>query len=147
MTRLGILVSLTFAVGCGNSSVPRQAVYGAIAGASGRSGLISFVPKQGTKGPAARVAIHDGRYEFDESTGPFPGTYQVTICLEKLRSQQAIESSRTGVVNVKGVDVPISELDSLPLEYEDKHVQVVSVPESGSLNLDLTLDGKIVDQK
>jgi hypothetical protein len=139
MNRLGILALMFLIVGCGTPGIPRQPVYGTIAGANGRSGLISFVPKPGTQGPSARVAIQDGSFEFDESNGPFPGLYRVTIRFErspKLDQNQTVSGS---VINVKGVNVPISEVDSMPMQYGAKHSQIVSVPKTGSLNLDLKL--------
>lgn len=142
MNRIGILILLSCVAGCGSSAIPRQAVYGTIVGAQGRKGVISFVPSEGTKGPAAQVAINNGNFRFSEATGPVPGVYSVTIRLDEPRNSNAKPGEKVvdeNVVNVKGVDVPISKLGALPIESERMHSMLVIVPSSGTRRLDLQL--------
>lgn len=116
--------------GCSRSLIGRQAVFGSINGAEGRSGLVSFIPAN--DGPATRVKFIDGTYRFDESNGPVPGEYRVVVQLEKPRP----EGART--VLVKGVPVPVDEAAVLQAEYEQRSLQV-SVPTEGSMQVDLKL--------
>ena len=123
------LLAICCAVGgCSSSLTGRQAVFGTIDGAEGRSGLVSFIPEN--DGPATRVKFSDGTYKFDESNGPMPGEYRVVVQLEKPRP----EGVRT--VLVKGVPVPIDQAGALGAEYEKRSLQV-SVPSEGSMQLDL----------
>ena len=118
------------AAGCSRSLISRQAVFGTISGAEGRSGLVSFIPAD--EGPATRVKITDGVYKFDESNGPVPGEYRVVVQLEKARP------AGVQTVLVKGVPVPVDQAAGLEAEYEKRSLKI-SVPAEGSKQLDLKL--------
>jgi hypothetical protein len=90
----------TFIPGCGDSGIPRQAVYGRIDGAEGRSGLVSFVPRENTQGPAARASLVNGEYQFSRTDGPVPGDYTVIIQLE------VSPDMTSGVAVFKGIEIP-----------------------------------------
>jgi hypothetical protein len=141
MNRLGILLLVSLVVGCGDSETPRLAVFGVIDGANGRSGVITFVPVDDSKGPSARAAIEDGAYQFNDQTGPVAGSYRVTIRFANSLESQQNEPTDSGTINVKGVSIPQQELGSLPLDLGEKHSQVVTLRESGTLELDLNLNG------
>ena len=79
MYRLGILLQVRIVVGCGDSETPRLAIFGVIDGSNGRSGVITFVPLDDSKGPSARVAIEAGAYRFNNQTGPGAGSCGRTI--------------------------------------------------------------------
>jgi hypothetical protein len=128
---LCLLAAIGCAVaGCSSSLIGRQAVFGTINGAEGRSGLVSFIPED--DGPATRVKFTDGTYSFDESNGPVPGEYRVVVQLEKQRP------AGVQTVLVKGVPVPIDQASVLGAEYEKRSLQV-SVPSEGSMQVDLKL--------
>ena len=110
--------------------ISRQAVFGTISGAEGRTGLVSFIPAD--DGPATRVKITDGAYKFDESNGPVPGEYRVVVQLEKAPLEG------TGTVLVKGVPVPVDQAAGLQAEFEKRSLKI-SVPADGSMQLDLKL--------
>jgi hypothetical protein len=121
--------------GCGDSGIPRQAVHGRIAGAEGRSGLISFVPRENTPGPAARATLVDGEYRFDQSDGPVPGDYNVIIQLEISQDRSS------GVVVFKGIEIPADTKADIPKTYESVASLPVSVPDGSQapLQVDLAL--------
>ena len=120
--------------GCGGSSdIPRQAVYGRIAGAEGRSGLVSFVPQENTKGPAARAALIDGEYRFGRTDGPIPGDYTVIIQLE------VSQDMTSGVAVFKGIEIPENFGAKIPIEYEAVASLPVSVPDGSEETLEVDL--------
>jgi hypothetical protein len=94
-----------------------------------------------SKGPSARAAIEDGAYQFNDQTGLVAGSYRVTIRFANSLESQQNEPTDSGTINVKGVSIPQQELGSLPLDLGEKHSQVVTLRESGTLELDLNLNG------
>jgi len=134
---VGCSLLLAFLAGCGQAQIDRLPVHGAIAGAEGRAGLISFVPQDGTPAPAARTRVVEGRYSFDRSNGPLAGNYRVIIQLEP-----RTDTSRTVAV-VKGVEVPIDRLGSLVPDYESFPGTTATVQDGPAelLRIDLMLPG------
>src|SRR5262245_7866472 len=43
------------------------------------NGMISFVPADGTVGPAATASVIDGVFAFDTKNGPVAGKYRVLV--------------------------------------------------------------------
>lgn len=128
-------VAVVFLSGCGESGIPRQPVFGKISGAEGRTGLVSFVPAEGTSGPAARASLVNGEYRFSRSDGPVPGNYTVIIQLE------VSHDMTSGVAVFKGVEIPADSMSSIPAAYEAVTSLEVSVPDGAqeALQLDLEL--------
>lgn len=124
----------TFISGCGDSGIPRQAVYGHISGAEGRSVLVSFVPRESTQGPAARASLIDGEYEFSRADGPVPGDYTVIIQLE------VSQDLTSGVAVFKGIEIPENSGAKIPLEYEPVASLPVSVPDGSQATLQVDLE-------
>lgn len=123
----------TFVPGCGDSDIPRQAVYGHIAGAEGRSGLVSFVPRENSHGPSARTSLIDGQYQFSRSDGPIPGDYTVIIQLE------VSPDMTSGVAVFKGIEIPNDSGAKIPKEYEAVASLPVSVPDGANETLEVDL--------
>jgi len=123
----------TLIPGCGDSDIPRQAVYGRIDGAEGRSGLVSFVPRENTQGPAARASFVDGEYEFSRSDGPVPGDYTVIIQLE------VSPDMTSGIAVFKGIEIPNDSGAKIPTEYEAVASLPVSVPDGNEATLEVDL--------
>ena len=123
-----------FISGCGDSGIPRQAVYGRIVGAEGRSGLISFVPRENTQGPAARASLIDGEYEFSRADGPLPGDYTVIIQLE------VSQDLMSGVAVFKGIAIPENSGAKIPKTYESVASMPVSVPDGSQATLQVDLE-------
>lgn len=119
--------------GCGDAGIPRQPVHGRIEGAEGRSGLVDFVPRESTQGPAARATLVDGEYQFNRSDGPVPGDYTVIIQLEV--SQDLI----SGVAVFKGIAIPENSGTKIPQEYEAVASLPVSVPDGSEATLQVDL--------
>lgn len=120
----------TTLAGCGQPTTHRKAIYGTIAGAEGRMGLISFLPE--SEGPATRAKVTDGEYSFDELNGPVPGNHRVVVQLERPWIASA------GTVLVKDVPVPVARAATLGSDYERRSLDI-SVPSAGSLRLNLQL--------
>lgn len=75
-----LVVLLT--AGCGGySGPPRVAIHGAILFQHEplKSGRITFIPTDGSKGPAAVATVSDGFYDFNTRTGPIVGKHKVQI--------------------------------------------------------------------
>lgn len=130
-----ILTVIGFISGCGDDSNPRLAVYGRVAGAEGRSGLVSFVPQESTQGPAARATLVNGEYQFGRNDGPVPGEYNVLIQLEILQDKTS------GVVVFKGIEIPSDSSIKVPPTYKAVALLPVSVPtgSANSIQVDLEL--------
>jgi len=72
---------LGFFAGCGDRSPSRLDLGGTITVDQMplSEGSIIFLPDQGQSGPAASTRIVDGRYQFENSDGPYPGSYRVRV--------------------------------------------------------------------
>jgi hypothetical protein len=75
------LIVLTSVVGCGTSGPERTPVNGAVLfdGKPMASGVIRFIPTEGTTGPAAVGAVNQGFYEIPKAQGPVAGPHRVEI--------------------------------------------------------------------
>jgi hypothetical protein len=92
-----VALSALNVLGCSQGSqLDRKPVFGKILGAEGRSGLVTFVPTSGTKGPAASIDFEDGAYRFTKLDGPIAGEFEVSFELEMLASSSAAKRSRRG---------------------------------------------------
>jgi hypothetical protein len=129
----GLLTALALLSGCG-SKVPRQPLSGTVSGVGSRPGTVTFQPVEGVHAPAARAPLRNGRFEFDETDGPLPGTYRVRVDLQKPRRLTG------GTVTVKGVEVPESAVGEVPPEMESFFVEDVRVAASGRPEQSLTVE-------
>jgi hypothetical protein len=81
---LGLLVffSSLILTGCSKSnSIKRLPVFGKVAATDTTefNGSITFIPNEGTHGPAASTALAHGEYRFSEQNGPTVGPHQVVV--------------------------------------------------------------------
>src|SRR5689334_17204381 len=80
--RLWLVLALcsVFAGAC-NSGQERLAVFGTVTGPESTpiSGTVVFTPAKGHTGPGASASLHDGKYQFDGTSGPLPGPHQVMV--------------------------------------------------------------------
>lgn len=78
-----VVLVAALAAGCGGSEEGpvRAAVRGQVSldGQPLESGMIRFVPAEGTTGPAAVAAIVDGHFELTDEEGPIVGDHRVEI--------------------------------------------------------------------
>jgi hypothetical protein len=79
---LWIVVVAVCGGGCADDSITRAPIFGAILGAEGRNGVVTVTPLGETRGPSATATVVDGRYEFDDESGPAPGAYQARVRLD-----------------------------------------------------------------
>ncbi len=129
----GLLIALSFLPGCGQK-VPRQPLTGTVSGVGSRAGTVTFQPVEGVHAPAARAPLRNGRFEFDETDGPLPGTYRVRVDVQIPRRLTG------GTVTVKDVEVPESAVGEVPPETESFFVEDVQVTSSGRQELSLTVE-------
>ncbi|HTQ38720.1 MAG TPA: hypothetical protein VMJ32_06815 [Pirellulales bacterium] len=56
-------------------------IHGTVTTISGEklNGSISFIPDDGSSGPAAMATLTDGKYQFDENNGPAVGPHKVIV--------------------------------------------------------------------
>jgi len=127
------VAALVLLPGCG-SDVPRQPVSGTVSGVGSRPGTVTFQPVEGVHAPAARAPLRNGRFEFDETDGPLPGTYRVRVDIQKPRQLTG------GTVTVKGVEVPEAAVGEVPPEMESFFVEDVRITASGRQQLSLTVE-------
>lgn len=131
----GLLTALVLLPGCG-SETTRQPVNGTVSGVGSRPGTVTFQPIEGVHAPAARAPLRNGRFEFDKTDGPLPGTYRVRVDVQKPRRLTG------GTVTVKGVEVPESAVGEVPPEMESFFIEDVRVAASGRQELRLTAETK-----
>jgi hypothetical protein len=76
-----ILTLGVLATGCGKGAPGRVPLWGTVAAAEGQpmDGSITFLPKKGSRGPAATTRLVAGQYRFDWDSGPTAGPHQVII--------------------------------------------------------------------
>ncbi len=118
--------------GCGSEpSAPRVAVEGTVTldGKPLDGATIRFVPK-GT-GQGAATLLVDGRFRFDEATGPTAGEHQIVFSPPTPELPQAIAAMQSGQrdpLNIRAVplqyqtpgrlQVTVADTDSNPLNFE-----------------------------
>lgn len=71
-----------WSLGCQRVDDPaRIAVSGTVTTESGEpiDGTISFLPKNGTEGPAATASLNEGVFSFRRENGPVAGEYRVLV--------------------------------------------------------------------
>lgn len=89
-----MLVLGALLVGCSKWGPVRLPIRGTVSAANGKrfSGSISFVPTEGTSGPAATATLVDGEYRFDRQNGPTAGPHRVVV--RRLVAKDAALKSR-----------------------------------------------------
>lgn len=112
----------------------RQAIYGTIAGAEGRSGEMTLIPKPKqpgvATGPAAGTAINSGKYAFGRADGPIPGDYEAHILLKSTTNQNTAKPSGQGSTNVwtsavpEGFDPEITISLSVPASPQEVSIRI-----------------------
>lgn len=75
------VASLTAVAGCGSESLPRASVSGVVYadGQELQSGIIRFVPINGTKGPIVTVPVAEGAFSLSAENGPVIGSHRVEV--------------------------------------------------------------------
>ncbi|WP_339910114.1 hypothetical protein [Symmachiella dynata] len=81
---LAAMLTCGLIVGCGSGAAegpPRADVRGVVTldGQPLPKGVILFVPLEGTPGPKTSIAIADGKFSTDDSTGPVVGKHRIEI--------------------------------------------------------------------
>jgi hypothetical protein len=131
---VAILLGLTALLsGCGKrKQVERQAVRGTVVLRSGEklNGSISFLPADGSPGPAATATLADGSYEFDRGNGPTAGLHQVIV--KRAIPKGAMMEKRSK---------KLQSQESLPeTEPKMEWTLTVNVTDDGAFQRDFTLD-------
>ncbi len=131
----GILaVLLTLAVGgCGASS-ERIPISGTVKykGQPLTTGMITFSPKDSSKGTIEGAAIADGRYGFPSDKGLLPGAYKVAITASDASAAQVATDTPPGA--------PRRFKEILPERYNKKSTLNVEVSPTGKRTFDFDLD-------
>jgi hypothetical protein len=133
LAALGLLMA--GAPGCGDGS-GRVAVSGRVTvdGQALESGVIAFLPAEGTKGPAAGAEIKQGAYSVGRQGGPLPGTYRVEIKGTRKTGRQIKDSFSTAMVD---------EIEQfLPAKFNTESELSAEIKPGGSDSLDFTLQLK-----
>ena len=113
----GALVASTF--GCQHADgIGRIAVSGTVRSASGEpiTGTISFLPKNGTEGPAATASLIDGVFAFHRDNGPVEGEYRVLVVRSTAEQKHKGSSSPAGADSAPAAAAPRD--DDLPSDQE-----------------------------
>jgi hypothetical protein len=113
----GALVASTF--GCQRpDGIARIAVTGTVTSDSGEpiTGTISFLPKNGTEGPAATASLIDGVFAFHRENGPVAGEYRVLVVRSAAEQKHKGSSSPAGADAAPAAAAPRD--DDLPSDRE-----------------------------
>lgn len=72
-------------IGCGRGAPGKVVVYGSVTygGEKAPIGMVSFVPIEGTAGPACGAPIVDGQYRIESRGGVAVGKYRVRVDARK----------------------------------------------------------------
>lgn len=76
------MAAVVLVCGCGRGGIPRGGIEGKVSfdGTPVEQGTISFIPTEGTKGPATYATIANGRYAIAaKDHGPIVGKHRVKI--------------------------------------------------------------------
>jgi hypothetical protein len=118
--------------GCASNS-DRSRVQGAVRynGEPVDDGGIAFIPDEGNATDArATGPIQDGRYDFDDNRGPYPGKYRVAIYWNK-KTGRTLTSKASGATKDE-------RKQALPAKYNTNTALKVEVkPGRNTLDFDL----------
>lgn len=123
--------ALALIAGCGESPPLRLEIGGAVTieETPVAEGSIVFLPTEGQSGPAASTRIVDGRYQFQASDGPFPGTYRVQVQVA------SPGSSRTAVGQQAGKRQPGDDSGDADVPGPGEHVSPSGTDPPGKADL------------
>jgi len=99
VTCLGVAAYLLTLPGCGKNQLQTKVVHGTITfqGDKVDTGVISFVPIDGTPGPTTGTMIDNGQYRIDTRGGVPVGKHRVEIDARKKTGNQVEEDDGSGL--------------------------------------------------
>jgi hypothetical protein len=142
--KTAVLIALLFTclMGCGRSAgLERVAVKGMISFNQQplKSGRITFVPAEGTKGPSAVATIKEGAYQFDRLTGPVSGKNRIQIeALPEPGFELDDEAAYAKAAESKN-GMPVLPPQAIPPEYNERSTLLVTVSPKGEKKFDFSL--------
>jgi len=129
-----LILVLSATAGCGGVTGPEVRGSVTFAGSPLESGSISFIPIEGTPGPAGGGAIVGGKYHVASGQGLGTGTHRVEI--------RATRKTGRNVEAGPGTDDPNSLVEEvqmfIPPDYNTKSTLVANV-QAGTNELDFDL--------
>lgn len=129
------------AVGCGRKAVlPRAAVEGLvdIDGTKLASGVVRFIPTQGTEGPAAVATVTNGEFKLAQKAGPLVGTQRVEIDALNYQGFE-LDDEQAFVANVEQKRKEEKPKNPVPNAYNTRSTLTVTVNEKGPNKFDFHL--------
>jgi len=139
---LAVVLGLSLA-GCGGEPpLARAPVSGAVfaQGQAVQSGVVRFVPIDGTAGPIASTAVDDGFYAFTSENGPVVGKHRVeVVATGYLGFDPGDEAAAKRALEATGGKLPASPV---PAGYDRRSPLRADVPAGGVDGLDFLLTAK-----
>jgi len=133
-----LLVCLCMMSGCGGSDgLDRLHVKGTVTvnGALLKSGRISFLPMEGTSGPATGTVIENGRFEIPLVQGPLQGKHRVEIMAVRPTGQKIREGSGS-----ENPDALVEEVEQfISPKYNQKSELTAELDESNAQSVEFNL--------
>lgn len=139
---VGLILAL-LTTGCGRSKVPvRVAVRGAILFENQplKLGRITFLPVEGTTGPAAVATVSDGFYDFNPRTGPIAGKNKVKIEATVNPGFSLDDESAYSRAVQQHSGHPILPPQPVPPEYNERSRLRVDVSPGGDTKFDFRIE-------
>lgn len=127
--------------GCGGGEpeLPRAAVEGSVSlnGQPLKSGVIRFVPTDGTTGPKTSVTITSGRFVAEEEHGPIVGNHRIEI--ESTDNGGLAPDDEEAFQRVRASGVPPIPVVVVPEVYNDRSTMTETVTADGPNQYQFTL--------
>lgn len=133
-----LLFCLSVVSGCGGSEgLDRLHVKGTVKvnGAPLKSGRISFLPTEGTPGPATGTVIENGQFEILLAQGPVQGKHRVEIMAVRPTGKKIPEGSGS-----ENPDALVEEVEQfLPPKYNQKSELTADLNEANAQSVEFDL--------
>ena len=133
-----LLVCLGIVSGCGGSDgLDRLHIKGTVKvnGAPLESGRISFLPTEGTSGPATGTVIESGQFEIPLAQGPVQGKHRIEIMAVRPTGQKIREGSGS-----ENPDALVEEVEQyIPQKYNQKSELTADLNESNAQSVEFDL--------
>ena len=144
---LSVCLTAFFLGGCNWSSGPeRVAVQGEVnvSGKPLRSGRISFLPTEETRGPTAVATVIDGKFALPSRTGPTVGKNKVQIeAIVDPGFELDDEAAYAKAVETKlaeGESEAVLPKQPIPSDYNEQTELSVDISNKGRNNLEIQVD-------
>jgi hypothetical protein len=104
-----------------------------------KSGRITFVPTDGTKGPVSVTTVSDGFYDFPRRNGPVVGKHKVRIESIVDPGFELDDEAAYAKAAQQPTGKPVLPRQPIPAQYNDQTTLTATVSPDGETKLDFSL--------